>query len=182
MEGIYTPRLILTTLDENAAGDVLDFYLENPEFEDFEPQRPYNFYTYEQMAKTLKYEKDVMKRSLGMRYWIFEQESPYKIIGTVSFQNFLISVYHSCQIGYKIHKDYQKMGYATEAVRAACEEIFEEFDIHRIEALTMPVNEPSKKVLKKAGFLYEGLAREKALIKNVWEDHEVYSLIKSDIL
>lgn len=182
MEGIFTPRLILTKLDENAAGDVLDFYLENPEFEMYEPARPYNFYTYEHMAKTLKFENDVMKKGLGVRYWVFEQKSPYKIIGTISFQNFMISVYHSCQVGYKIHKDYQNLGYATEMLRAACEEVFENYDIHRIEALTMPVNIPSQRVLEKAGFTYEGLARDKAFVKDKWEDHRVYSLIQTDIV
>lgn len=181
MEEIYTPRLILKTLDESAAGDVLDFYVENPEFAQFEPARPFNFYTNEHMASTLKYEMEVMQKKLGLRLWIFEEASPYKIVGTVSFQNFMRNVYKSCQLGYKIHKDYQGKGYATEAVKNACGIIFEEYDIHRIEALTMPSNEASKRVLEKVGFTYEGLARDKALIQDVWEDHQVYSLLQTDI-
>ena len=80
MDTIYTPRLTMKILDESAAGDVLDFYTENPEFEKYEPERVFNFYTNEHMASTLKYERDVIRKKLGLRLWIFESDSPYKII------------------------------------------------------------------------------------------------------
>ena len=48
-----TDRLILKILPDTAAGRVLQFYLDNREvFEQFEPDRPQNFYTME-YQKTL---------------------------------------------------------------------------------------------------------------------------------
>lgn len=182
MDTIYTPRLTMSILDESAAGDVLDFYLENPEFEKYEPERAFNFYTNEHMASTLKFERDVIRKKLGLRFWIFESDSPYKIIGTVSFQNVMRNVYRSCQLGYKIHKDYQRQGYATEAVTFACRKVFKELDIHRIEAYTMPENQPSVRLLEKVGFTREGIARDKAQVNGIWQDHLVFSLLETDIL
>ncbi|MBR5338045.1 MAG: GNAT family N-acetyltransferase [Lachnospiraceae bacterium] len=180
-EGLYTERLILKILDESAAGDVVDFYVENPEFEKYEPKRVFNFYTNNYMASTMKYEREVIEKKLGLRFWIFEKESPYKIIGTVSFQNVMRNVYKSCQLGYKIHKAYQQKGYATEAVGFACRVAFRELDVHRIEAYTMPENIPSARLLEKLGFSYEGIARQKAEVNGKWADHMIFSLLESEV-
>lgn len=180
-DDIRTERLILRILDERAAGDVLDFYTENPEFADFEPERPFNFYTYDHMAANLKYEYDVIKKRMGLRLWLFEADTPYRIAGTVSFRNVMRGAFNSCQIGYKIHKDYQGRGYATEAVREACKALFSKGEIHRIEAVTMPDNYPSKRVLAKVGFTYEGVMRDRAIIQGQWRDHELYSLLETDM-
>ncbi len=180
-DAYYTDRLVLKVLDERAAGDVLDFYVENPEFERYEPERVYNFYTNDHMASTLRFEFDVIRRKMGLRLWLFEKKSPYKIIGTVSFQNVMRNVYHSCQLGYKIHKSYQQMGYATEAVRFACDLAFKELDLHRIEAYTMPDNTPSLRLLERVGFTCEGTAREKACVHGEWRDHMVYSLLEGEL-
>ena len=181
MQDIYTPNLVLKVLDGSAAGDVLDFYSENPDFEEYEPARPFNFYTNEYMREILDYEAKVIAQKRGLRLWVFEAASPYKVIGTVSFHNMIMNVYKSCQLGYKFHKDYRHKGYATEGVRCACKVAFEEYDLHRIEAYTMPTNNSSKNLLKRIGFQYEGVARDHALIKREWRDHELYSLLENDI-
>ena len=180
IETIYTPRLEMRVLDGSAAGDVLDFYMENPEFEHYEAERSFEFYTYDHMKRTLEYEYQVISKMMGLRLWVFEANAPYKIIGTVSFQNMIYNVYKSCQIGYKFHKNYQNKGYAREAVTNACKEGFDVFDIHRIEAYTMPDNLPSKRLLEKVGFTFEGLSRDRAMIRGQWEDHMLYSLLKTD--
>lgn len=180
IERIYTPRLELKILDASAAGDVLDFYLENPEFEKYEAERSFDFYTNDHMRRTLDYEYQVISKMMGLRLWVFEAGNPYKIIGTVSFQNMIYNVYKSCQIGYKFHKNYQSKGYATEAVTHACKEVFETMDIHRIEAYTMPENTPSKRLLERVGFTYEGLSRDRALIQGEWKNHLLYSLLSED--
>ncbi len=182
IDRIETPRLILKTLDETAAGDVLDFYSENPEFAEFEPERPFNFYTNDHMAATLRYESDIIKKQMGLRLWIFAKENPYRIIGTVSFRNVIRGAFGSTQIGYKIHRDVREKGYATEAVRWACDRVFKDFDIHRIEAYTLPDNFPSMRVLAKVGFKEEGTVRDMALIQGAWRNHIQYGLLETDNL
>ncbi|MNW21928.1 ribosomal-protein-S5-alanine N-acetyltransferase [compost metagenome] len=40
----------------------------------------------------------------------------------------------------------------------------------------MPRNLPSIRVLEKAGFRHEGLARNYLHIHGVWEDHNIYAI------
>lgn len=182
LEEYYTPRLILKILDKSYCEEVLSFYLNNKElFERYEAARPDNFYTTDFQRACLNYEYVAAQKCANVRFWVYEASNPVKIIGTISFQNIVQSIYKSCQIGYKFDRNYHHKGYALETVINACNIIFDELNLHRIEAYTMPSNEPSKRLLINSGFEYEGLLREKALVKNRWEDHELYSLLNNNI-
>ena len=174
----YTPRLILKTLDESYAENVLNFYLENKGlFEQYESTRPDNFYTIDYIKLVLAWEMTTVEKGSAVRFWVFEPGNEKKIIGTVSFQNMDHSTYRSCRLGYKFHQSFHHMGYGFEAVLHSCDIIFSDFNIHRIEAHTMPSNIPSIKLLEKVGFQYEGLLRDYAKIQGQFRDHKLYSLI-----
>jgi ribosomal-protein-alanine N-acetyltransferase len=49
--------------------------------------------------------------------------------------------------------------------------MFGEYGLHRIEANIMPRNAASLRVVEKAGFHREGLAKKYLKINGVWEDH-----------
>lgn len=65
----------------------------------------------------------------------------------------------------------------TEAVTYAVGFAFKELGLHRIEAGVMPHNKASIRLLEKAGFEKEGIARENVRINGKWEDHQILSLI-----
>lgn len=180
MEMYYeTDRLILRILYESSAPKVLDFYKKNKViFENFEPERPENFYTIEYQSALLKCEFDMIIKKHCLRFWIFTKEEPDTIIGTVSFQNIIRSVYQSCQIGYKLDPLYWKHGYARESIRKAISIVFQEFDLHRIEALVLPDNQPSIRLLEHLDFELEGLCHSCIFLKKKWTDHLRYSLIR----
>lgn len=100
MELYYeTERLILRILREDSAPDVLDFYSKNRAvFELWEPDRPQNFYTKEYQATLLQCEFQMTLKMAAVRFWMFEKSDPGKIIGTVSFQNIMRSVYQSARL------------------------------------------------------------------------------------
>lgn len=179
MEMYYeTDRLILRILHESSAPQVLDFFEKNKAiFENFEPERPQNFYTLDYQAALLKCEFDLIIKMGTLRFWIFTKEEPEQIIGTVSFQNIVRSVYQSCQIGYKLDPLYWKHGYATEAIAKAISIVFQEFHLHRIEALVLPDNKPSIRLLERLGFQSEGICHSCIFLKKRWTDHLRYSLI-----
>ncbi len=54
-------------------------------------------------------------------------------------------------------------GVATAATRLLTEYGFESIGFHRIEALVVASNVPSLKVLKNAGYMQEGIMRDKSL-------------------
>lgn len=173
-----TERLTLQILLAGDADRVLDFYLRNQaEFEVWEPDRPTNFYTREYQASLLRVEFRMAMRLQAVRFWISEKEHPQRIIGTVSFQNVLRSVYQSCQIGYKLDKEFWHRGYAYEAVLAAMYHVLKELKLHRVEALVLPDNLPSIRLLERLGFEPEGLRRSCVYLHSGWVDHLMYSYI-----
>ena len=60
------------------------------------------------------------------------------------------------EIGYGILEEYQRQGYATEAVGEAANWALQQPGVRRVEAETEPNNRASQRVLEKCGFLPSG--------------------------
>ena len=67
-----------------------------------------------------------------------------------------------------------------EALELGNEVMFREMSLHRIEAIVMPDNTPSMKLLESLGFEQEGLMREKIYLNGCWQDHYLYAKINHD--
>lgn len=174
-----TDRLLLKVLDGSCAGDVLRFYLSNRElFERCEASRPENFYTENYQRRVLNHEFKMCITQSGVRFWIYEKTDPNHVIGTVCFRNIMRHVYQSCEVGYKFAQDYWHYGYASEALRKCIQIAFNDLNLHRITAHIMPGNAASIRLAERTGFEREGIARKSALIRGVWEDHVIYSIIR----
>jgi ribosomal-protein-alanine N-acetyltransferase len=61
-------------------------------------------------------------------------------------------------------------------------ERFERFPLNRIEAVTDPENDASRRVLLKVGFTFEGLLRQHRFEKGRFVDECCYSLLRRDFL
>jgi len=71
----------------------------------------------------------------------------------------------TAEIGYWLAEPFWQKGIMTKAVTKICDYVFENFDTVRIYAGVFEWNEPSMKVLQKAGFKHEGIGE-----KNVFKD------------
>lgn len=173
-----TERLQLRLLQENAASQVMDFYARSREaFEKWEPDRPANFYTLSHQAALLHYELQLAAKRTSLRFWVFCKEAPERIIGTVSFQEINRSIYQSCRMGYKFDPAFWHRGYAGEALRCGLDLIFGEVGLHRVEALVLPENGPSIRLLERLGFVNEGISYSCVYLHDRWRDHLRFSLI-----
>ncbi len=74
-------------------------------------------------------------------------------------------------IGYMVLPEYSRLGIASAAVKLAVKEAFASFDILRITAEVAEHNAASRAVLKKCGFLLEGVKN-----KGFYKDGNVCSL------
>lgn len=177
----HTQNLILKALaptDENAMA-VLEFYERNKDiFEVYEAARPENFYTKAYQKSVLSCEFSMAVKSEMFRFWVYKKENPTKIIGTISFFHFMRCVYQCCETGYKFDSNYWHKGYAKEALQYGISLMFEEENLHRIEAYVMPSNIPSIKLLESLGFIQEGLCRSSICVHGKWEDHLLFSLLR----
>ncbi|WP_339665376.1 GNAT family N-acetyltransferase [Maribacter arcticus] len=88
--------------------------------------------------------------------------------------------YKRAEVWYKIHSDYWKKGYATEALKAIIDFGFDALKLHRIEAGCAVENIGSIKVLEKSGMLREGRLRQILPLKSGWSDNFQYSILETD--
>lgn len=173
-----TNRLFLKILDGTNASEILRFYLANREsFEQCEALRPENFYTENYQQRVLDYEFNMCIKKTGVRFWLYKKTDPVHVIGTVCFRNIMRHVYQSCEIGYKLDMLSRHQGYASEALEKCIDIAFYELNLHRITAHIMPDNLASIRLVERAGFEREGIARKSAMVHGVWEDHVVYSIL-----
>lgn len=173
-----TRRLNLKVLGESFAPEVLQFYLSGRRvFDAVESPKSISYYTFEYQSAALKGEYNAFLNGMYMRYFFFVKDEPDKIIGTASFSNIIRGAYHSCVLGYKLLPEYQKQGYALEAVSRLVTAVFEEEKLHRIEAYTLPDNINSISLLTRLGFEFESLAKSVLLLRSGYTDHRRYVLI-----
>jgi [ribosomal protein S5]-alanine N-acetyltransferase len=104
-----------------------------------------------------------------------------ELIRNVTLSEVVRGPLQSCWIGYYLDKNHNGKGYMTEAVRLVVDYAFKELQLHRIEAGVMPHNIASIKVLKKAGFHQEGIAKKSVKINGRWEDHVVLAIVNEEL-
>lgn len=173
-----TDRLLLRILTIDDAPKALAFYQDNAAtFEQYEPLVGENFYSLTHQQNLLAYEYQEMLKLRMLRFWLFEKEHPEKIIGTISFHNISPDIYSSTQVGYKMDAHYLRHGYCYEALSYGISFVAREIGIRRFEALVLPDNTPSIRLLEKCNFHREGLLRDKVLLQGEWKDHYLYALI-----
>ncbi len=164
----------LETADAKA---MLDLQVRNREFfQAYTPRRDEAFYTLDQQWENIQKSMEKRQRDQEYTFGIFTRDSD-ELIGTVSLTEVLRGPLQSCYIGYVLDKNHNGKGYMTEAVRLVVDYAFTELKLHRIEAGVMPHNIRSMRVLEKAGFHKEGIARKNVKINGRWEDHQVLAIV-----
>lgn len=101
-----------------------------------------------------------------------------KVIGSIGVFRQENIHYRTAEMGYYIGEKYWGNGYMTEAVKLACEFVFENTDIIRIFAEPFSFNSASCRVLEKAGFTCEGILRSNAYKNENIVDMKMYALVK----
>jgi len=102
-----------------------------------------------------------------------------KMIGTCGFTRFNFQ-HNVGEIGYVINPDYHGRGIATEAVKEVIRFGFENLSLNRIECRFMIENSASRRVMEKNGMTFEGMLRQGMLVKGVYRDIGVCSILRSE--
>jgi len=129
-------------------------------------------------ARLRQYSRDA-KADTGRAFFIF-RKSDDTLIGSITLSNIRRGVAQTGTIGYWTGQRYARSGYMLEGLSVLLPELFSRFGLRRVEAACLPDNIPSASLLKKAGFSYEGLARQYLCINGVWQDHLLFAQLKSD--
>ena len=102
------------------------------------------------------------------------------LIGAITLDNIRRGPNQTATMGYWIGLPYVRKGFMTEAISALVQYAFGTLDLSRIESACLPENTPSRKVLEKCGFKYEGVAQAYIQIDGRWRTHVLYSSLRYD--
>jgi RimJ/RimL family protein N-acetyltransferase len=92
-----------------------------------------------------------------------------------------ISNWHQhAEMGYWIGRAFWGQGYATEAARALLAYAFGQRKLNRVHACHFTRNPASGRVMQKIGMQYEGRQREHVKKEGLFEDCELYGILRRD--
>jgi [ribosomal protein S5]-alanine N-acetyltransferase len=178
LPNIVTERLIVRLASRKDRDTCLAYYRDNREhLKPYSPTFPPEFFTPEYWERQIDRNIDEFYSDQSVRMFIFEQANPKRAIGNVSLGNIVRNAAHFCYLGYGLAEDMQGKGYATEAVNAVVQYAFNEMKLHRVMANYIPTNERSGKVLRRAGFVVEGYARDYLFLNGKWQDHIMTAIV-----
>lgn len=125
--------------------------------------------------RLLAYARD---REVGVAYPFFViRASDDALTGGITLSNVRRGVAQMGSVGYWCGKPFARQGLTLAAVQALCEFAFRSLALHRLEAACIPDNQPSRDLLKKAGFVEEGFAQAYLKINGEWRDHVLFGRI-----
>lgn len=111
--------------------------------------------------------------------WAVIDKNSGECIGQIAF--FLVDTKNNyVEVEYCIGTAFQCRGYATEATKAVIDFGFKKAQFHKIQICHRAINIPSKKVISKCGFTYEGTLRDYFLIDGKYQDRLYYSILESE--
>ncbi|WP_214769579.1 GNAT family protein [Exiguobacterium sp. s39] len=120
----------------------------------------------------------IRRESSGIRFGIALQEDDV-IIGSCGFLN-QAERHQRAELGFELSPAYHGQGIAKEAAFAVIEYGFTELSLNRIEALVLPENTASQRLLERLGFQREGLLRQYEKTRSQFDDLYMYSILRSD--
>lgn len=81
------------------------------------------------------------------------------------------------EIGFSFSQQFQKQGYATEAVRGLLDYLFSSFNLHRVIATCDADNQASVRLLERLGMRREGHYIENIWFKGKWASEYLYAIL-----
>lgn len=169
-------------VEETDVDSLLRLELKNKDFfQPFTGLRDELFYTYQGQLNRMREASLANIEDTGYFFLICLKETR-EVIGKLILSEVARGNYQSCWIGYFLDREYNGKGYMTEAVKLVVNYAFQELKLHRIEAGVMPHNTGSMKVLLKAGFHKEGIARKNVKINGSWEDHQILAIVNDETI
>ena len=173
---LETDRLMLRAFSFDDADSMMRNWAGDDQVQDMYGEPSYK--THEEVRGLLEKYISSYEDGLHFRWGIFEKASD-ECIGQIAY--FLVDQKnHFGEIEYCVGKAFQGRGYATEATKAVIRYGFEKINFNKVQICVRPSNLPSKKVIDKCGFTYEGTLREYFYRNGKYEDRMYHSILRKE--
>ena len=147
--------------------------------EPYEPAWPHDALTPVAFRRRLRRMQSEWQSESSYGFFIFDRDTD-ELLGGITIANVRRGVIQSATVGYWIGEPHKRRGYMFESLLLCLDFAFKSLDLHRVEAACLLDNEPSRGLLQKCGFRYEGQAREYLCIAGKWQDHETFAILRTD--
>ncbi len=172
---LETERLILRKMTLDDAKDMFE-YASDPEVVK---------YTLWDNHKSVEDSREFLKMAIRkydnheVSEWgvVFKENN--KFIGTCGYA-WWRPVHNRAEIGYAISRKYWGKGLMTEAVKEVIKFGFDKMQLNRIEGTCFVGNIGSQRVLEKVRMTFEGILREQLLVKGIYRNLRLYSLLRRE--
>lgn len=175
---IETERLILRRFTKDDATDMFNNWIN-----DKEVQANYGEPVYESIeaVKELLDKWIVQYKNSDFYRWAIVLKENNQCIGQIAFCSINLNCSYA-DIEYCIGRDYQRKGYASEALSGVIKFTFEKTGLNRLQAFHRGRNISSGKVLQKSKMKYEGTLRQTMFYPeiNEFDDKIYYGILKEE--
>ena len=175
---IETERLILRRFRYTDDDAMLKYWTSDPKIQSLYSEP---IYCTKQEIKELldkyigSYEKNDFYR------WAITLKKTDECIGQIAY--FLVdNNNHFAEIEYCIGSLFQRKGFATEATKAVIQYGFDKINLHKVQICHKSINLPSRKVIEKCGFTYEGTLRDFFYQDGKYIDRLYYSMLRDEFM
>lgn len=145
----------------------------------WEPTWPADALTRHAYRRRVKAQLIESRQGLGYTLHIFRHQD-HALLGAITLGQIRRGVALTATLGYWIGEPYARQGYMAEAMELIMRFGFRELGLHRLEAACLPSNDASQALLKRLGFVEEGIARGYLRIAGEWRDHLLFARLADD--
>lgn len=148
---IETNRLLLRNLKQEDTDDLFEILSDEQTCLD-----DGGFHAFEQKDEAFL---DLFSIMLEQRRYVIVLKETHKMIGTIHLQTDDRAV-DTFELGFVLNRRYRRKGYATEALSALIQTYFDKDLVEMFTITHFKNNEKCKQLVKKLGFVYEGISRK----------------------
>lgn len=145
----------------------------------YEPEWPEDCLTLDFFRRRLIRQDKDRAQGCGAYFLIYHHETQ-KIIGGFNLNNIQMGAARHASLGYWLDEKYQGQGLMSETLVLIVQYSFNVLKLKRLNAACLIDNQRSVKMLLRAGFEEEGLAKKYFQINGTWQDHKLFGLCATD--
>ena len=174
---IKTDRLILRPFEKSDIDQVLDYY-SLPDVQRYLDWKARDKVEAKSAFEAMRKETRLSRPGEVLTLAVVRKSDGH-VIGHVSLR-YTDATAAQGEIRFAIGPAFRKMGFGTEAVRAALTLGFNDYKLHRIFARTAGRNEASARLLRGLGMRLEAHYREHALFQGEWDEELHFAILSRE--
>lgn len=163
--------MVIELMSSDNLHEILEFEKSNQDFFEFVlPPRPEGYYDKVQFEKYMS--ELLLEQENSEGYFHIIRDDSGEMVGRINVHTIKEN---AAELGYRIGRDFQGMGYATKAVGRIIDLCKKTYHLQSLRAGTSTQNMGSQRVLEKNGFVKAGEEKRVMKIKGEWIDGILYN-------